>query len=260
VFPAHKPVEDWPAGPFLFIDANKRPYVLTRLKDRSTGIWEYTRYRAEANSVISSDSEPMLSWVALPTEAEYQQPEDVLAEATAPTSPVPTIEPTESVQEPQEGVASEPVPLPTRRAVGTFGEAIEAIRSGDFDAAIPFLELLVQQRPNYHIGWLRLGYAQREQAARMPSDEQDEAMHQLKYAVESLTHALGHVDQEYRASAYYERSKAYYRKYVIGKDRMDAEAAVDDAKEAAILSSEYQFQTWLDYLHRLISQVVIVAR
>ena len=186
----------------------------------------------------------MLRWTNPPNESEYQQAEDDLAEAEMPViSPVQAEEPQPAIEP---GAASTETPAVTpKRAIGTFGEAIEAVRQGDFDAAIPFLQLLVRQHPNYHVGWLRLGYAQREQAARLTPDQREIALAQLVAAVESFTHALGHVDSEYRASSYYERSKTFYRKYVIGGDRKDAESAMDDAQEACVLSSDVQFKRGL---------------
>ena len=257
VFPVQKPVEEWPAGPFIFIDQNKRPYVLTRLKDREAGTWEYTRYRAEANSVIGHDTEEMLTWVSAPTESEYEQPEDTLAETVAPTpEDDQSTQPVEDARKTVEDVEAPPAEK-TKRVVMSFSEAIEAIRVGEFEAAIPFLERLVRERPNYHIGWLRLGYAQRERAARFSSDRLDEAVSLLNAAMQSFTQALGHVDVEYRASAFYERSKTHYRKYVVAGDRKDAESAHDDAKEARVLSSDSQYQSWIEYLERLIARSVI---
>ncbi len=259
VFPAHKPLETWPAGPFVFIDPNKRPYVLTRLKDRDAGTWEYTRYRAEANSVISDDSEAMLAWVPAPAENEYEQTEDRIAEAevAAPESDAAGHE--EPTRQDETAVAVVPSETP-KRLVTSFGEAIEAVRQGDFEAAIPFLEKLVQERPNYHIGWLRLGYAQRERAVRLATEAPAAAMALLDGAYQSFTRAIGHVDQEYRASAYYERSKTFYRKYVVGGEKRDAELAVDDAQEACVLSSDSQFQSWNEYLNRLLARSVTTRK
>ena len=39
-----------------------------------------------------------------------------------------------------------------------MSEALEAIRSGDFDTGISFFSDLVKKRADYHVGWLRLGH------------------------------------------------------------------------------------------------------
>jgi hypothetical protein len=260
VFPPYKPIEDWPAGPFVFVDPNKRPYVLTRLKDRESGTWEYTRYRAEANSVIYYDCETMLDWIPAPIEGEYQQPEDdVIAEtkvAAAEPAPKEHEQPEGSQFNGERRLATEP----TSEIVTSFGDAIEAIRRGHFESAIPYLEMLVRQRPNYHVGWLRLGFAQRERAARLTIDRREESLQLLGSAVDSFTNALGHVDQDYRASAFYERSKAQYRRYVISGQDESAQAALNDADEACVLSSDSQFQSWLDYLYRQLPRSIVSAK
>ncbi|MBN1909335.1 MAG: hypothetical protein JW818_06325 [Pirellulales bacterium] len=267
VFPAHQPTIQWPAGPFVYIDPNKRPYVLTRLKDRDTGTWEYTRYRAEANSVVSDDLEDMLGWIPAPTESEYRQPEDAETEAEAVAAITTTTPPADTTTTTTCDPATQTFSddkrdeegLP-KRPVSSFGEALEAVRSGDYDLAIPFFERLVQQRPNYHVGWLRLGFAQREKAARLGSELMDESMVLLDASAESLSNATGHVDRDYRAVAFYERSKTYYRRYRIALQKEDAEKAVDDGNKACELSSDTKFQTWIEFLHRIVKQSVMIPQ
>jgi tetratricopeptide (TPR) repeat protein len=257
VYPPHKPNVEWPVGPFIYIDPNKRPYVLTRLKDRETGTWEYTRYRAEANSVLSYDAEGILGWMPAPNESEYQQPEDeevVAAVATGmpPTDALGTTTTSEPPTQTPEGIPDAIELVPRKRMVSTFGEALDAMRRGDHDLAIPFLERLVEERPNYHIGWLRLGYAQREKAARLAPRDKDKSLGLLDASIKSLSNALGHVDPGYRADAFYERSKAYYRRYVVGGQKNDAENAITDGGDARRLSPDTRFQTWMEYFNRIL--------
>ena len=86
----------------------------------------------------------------------------------------------------------------------SMSDAIEAIRSEEFDVAIPFFEELTRERPIYHIGWLRLGYALREKAVRLAHEDLDEAVRLLNRALSALGKAAEHVDPEYQAQALYE--------------------------------------------------------
>lgn len=91
-----------------------------------------------------------------------------------------------------------------------MSDAIEAIRSDDVDAAIPYFERLTHERPTYHIGWLRLGYARREKAVRMAQSDPTEAVRLLTLSIADLSKAVGHIDPKYQAQALYERSKSAY--------------------------------------------------
>jgi tetratricopeptide (TPR) repeat protein len=251
VFPPYKPQERWAAGPFVYIDPNKRPYVLTRLRNRETGTWEYTRFRAEANAVVADDAEQHLSWIPTPHLSEYKQPEDQAAvvETDAGTSGSEVFDQAELGIEPKQPII--PVSIAPAKS---FSEAIEAMRLNEYDSAIPFFESLVEARPGYHIGWLRLGHAQREKAARLGIDQREEALSLIDSSINSFTQALGHVDPEYRASAHYERSKSYYRRLVFANQKSDAEHAIEDASTARKYSSDSNYQTWLEYLERAVRQ------
>jgi hypothetical protein len=146
--------EMWEAEPFAFVDSMLRPHVLTRLRAKASGTWELTRYRAEANAVINYEAPEWQANIPLPAESEYATPEAQKEQ-----------------QEEQEIVAS----VSASDAGGThtpqqpvteFEQALRFIRNEEYEPAIQYFARLVATRPEYHIGWLRLGHAQRELAMR----------------------------------------------------------------------------------------------
>ena len=147
-------------------------------------------FRAEANAVLVQANGGVASRLPEPTKTEYV--------------------PEEEVQQPSIELQIPESPLSPKRAMN-MSDAIEAIRSDEFDSAIPFFEELTRERPNYHIGWLRLGYARRERAVRLAHDDPTEAVRLLNLALSDLAEAAEHVDPEYQAQALYERSKSAYQ-------------------------------------------------
>ena len=233
--------EEWQATPFTHIDAMTRPYVLTRLKDDKIGAWEYSRFRAEANAVLTLDNAQFLELLPTPKASEYETEEDKEVASRAPeVTHIPVTEP--------------PFPSPTlSRAIPaeTFSAAIDAIRNEEFDAAIPFFLRLTEERPFYHIGWLRLGHALREKAMRIRDDDRDLGVDSFQKSIEALSQAQGHSDPEYQAQALYERSKAYYHLGKMDHESTDIrDKAKNDAVEACNLSSDTKYLTWLEYLER----------
>ena len=156
VFPAipkkNTAPETWNCQPFIFIDSMIRPQILTRLLS-SVGRWEYTRFRAEANSVTQKEEPQWLSLLPIPTEDEYRTTESVkedkeeakLVAAFSQTSGTSDLSVSNGV-----------------RTANDFEEALRQIRNEEYEPAIEYFARLVKARPEYHVGWLRLGHAQRE--------------------------------------------------------------------------------------------------
>jgi len=219
LFPCQKrgdTIEKWPAQTFIHIDAMMRPHILTRVK--GLDVCEYTRFRAEANAVLAFRDPNLIEMLPELVKAEYQVKEE-----------------------------PEPEPHPTREV--TMLDAIEAIRTEDYDSAITFFERLTKERPDYHIGWLRLGHARREKAVRIASDHGEDALKVLRTAEEDLKQAAKHIDPEYRALAHYERSKVFFHLARLQHEDNDSRhLSQEEAEEACNLSTETKYQTWWDYL------------
>lgn len=220
VFPCQKKnqPETWSAGVLVHIDPMVRPHVLTRAKGHD--VCEYTRFRAEANAVLVVPEAGIAKYLPEPEKREY----------------VPLGLPPVEEQQEVRGEMSQAM-------------ALEAIRDGDFDAGIAFFAELVKKRPDYHVGWLRLGHATREKAVRIAEEDQTEALRLLKESLASLKTAASHIDPNYKALAHYERSKTYARlARLIQSDQESRLRAVEEATEACKLSSERKYLTWLEYL------------
>lgn len=230
VFPCLPPSNDyelerWDSSPLMHVDEMMRPYVITRIKEKEEhgsdyiGQLEYIRFRAEANAVI------------------------VLRNITIPSGLIPP-KPSEYAIEDEE----------VNDAPSTMDEAIQAAREGDFDSAIKFFENLTEEKPSYHIAWLRLGYAKREKAVRMSDDLSERAVNLLKESETALNKAKEHKDREYQARAYYELSKTHFQlaKKIQGREQLHV--AFEDAKEACLLSADTKYQSWLEYIQHNIEE------
>jgi hypothetical protein len=148
-----------------------RPYVLTRLRNEE-GAWEYTRYLAEANAILRVNEPVWFKILPLPDKSEYASAEE--------PPPAPTLRP--EVKQP--GLLAEP-PL-------TRDQAIQALREKQYLPAIGFFKKELADRPNYHSGWSRLGYAQREYAAYLMDGEKNtEAEVQLGDSIRSYGNRFG---------------------------------------------------------------------
>lgn len=235
-----KPPLEVSATPFIHVDEMLRPYVLTRLKgDDSDGEWEYTRFRAEAHSVVRVSNPLFFNELPRPTEKDYAPPN-----------------------------RGDQGPAPAGAASGTRAAAVsangrdakvtnqqEAMRvakeEGDFETAIIFTEENVKKNPSYHQGWLRLGYLQREWAMRLRDSDPRKATSLFNEAIESLGKATGHSYDDQKARAFYERSKARYHLQRFAAPGSPAdENARKDAEEALRLSPDQRYLTWVDYLNR----------
>lgn len=215
-----------------------RPSILTRLVSESNGVWEYTRFFAERNSVVRSEHPEQLSALPIPAQPEYEVP--VEEEAEDQTGPAGT-------------GALAPGEAETGGQESEFERALRQIANEEYDSAIPFFQNLVERRPDYHIGWLRLGHAQRELAMRKQYTERDEALRLFAQSIDSLSRATGHAYPPRRAQALYERSKAYFhrgRQPAAPDPFEDFKAALNDAREAFRLSPDTKHETWIGYLAR----------
>lgn len=221
VFPCRKygeQLESWAAGPTVHIDSMMRPHILTRVK--GLDVCEYTRFRAEANAVLVLPETGMAAWLPDPSKADYQPEKELTPE-------VPT----------------------ARQGEPMMSDAIEAIRSGEYDTAISFFERLSQKKPDYHVGWLRLGRARREKAVRMAAEQRDQALGLLLAAADDLRRAGEHIDLDYQALAHYERSKAFFHLARLEPgDEESRKLSHEEADMAYALSTDKKHQTWRDYL------------
>lgn len=232
-------LENWNASPFVYIDHMMRPHILTRVKDETVATWEYTRFRAEANALITRDNKDLLKDLSPPKMQEYDVADED-KEAAAHVVDVP-----QTVTD---------ASLPAQPAVAqSFGEAIDAMRAEEYDKAIPFFSSLTRERPTYHIGWLRLGVALREKAVRLPDLDHDKAaIDVLNEAIEAFTKASGHIDPDYQAQAFYHRSKAHYHlARRCPADQQQRSAALEDSEHACELSADPEFARWREHLERV---------
>lgn len=234
--------ETWNCQPFLFVDNNKRPYVLTRLRSKSNGQWEYTRFRADAYSVIIKEDQKWLGIVPNLNEEEYVTEESTL-EDKEEADIVATIKSVLETSSQGKTIKTSPI--------NEFEEALRHIRNEEYEPAITYFTQIVQARPDYHIGWLRLGIAQREQAVRIRVSSSDKAKELFAESVKSLTIATNHIIKTRCAQAYYERSKSYYHWGRCTDNDIELFLkAIDDAEIAYTLDEDMAYQTWIDYLRR----------
>jgi hypothetical protein len=217
--------ELWVARPFVFLDKMMRPYLLSRLKNEA-GSWEYTRYLAEANAVHSLSNPDLLKELPRPEEADYQKDD----------SP-----PKETTQVGKNGYGAE-------KTASDREEAFAAVRRRDFEPAIRFWKAEVEQKPSYHSGWQRLGFAQREYGVDLMDSERERAEQLLRESIASFNHATDHNDPQYEAEAYYNRSKGYWRLWRLTGDSKEFERAVDDARTAASRFYDHRFVSWSEFL------------
>lgn len=230
VFPCRKRGDDlevWGARPLLLMDAMMRPHILTRVKGHDD--CEYIRFRAEANAVLVQFDCGIGQVLPEPTKSEYAP------SVEEPSQPAPSPDTAESSASVAGGMR--------------MSDAIEAIRSEDFDSAILFFERLTRDRPVYHVGWLRLGYARREKAVRLAIEDREQAARMLELAVADLEKSSQHVDPEYKALAFYERSKSWYHLAKLLPDNEQYRRdCVKDAESACSYSNEKKFLTWWDHV------------
>ena len=222
------PSEIWGASPFLESDEMMRWYLLTRLKN-SEGVWEYTRYLAESNAVIERNDPDLLDVLRRPTNDEYP---DLDSEA--------------------DGLSDVPDSPPTERQA-SMATALTALRDRKFSQAIPLLREYLEHRPDYHIGWSRLGYCLREQAVEEASaGNVDKSLKMLAKAEFAFTTAHDHRDLYYQADALYQRSKTHWRTWMVarGDERGsgELEKAMSDARAATDAWDDSKFASWLEFL------------
>lgn len=147
------------------------------------------------------------------------------------------------------GQAPIQVTSPRAQPILDRDQAIEALREKRYEPAIDFFKLGLQDRPNYHSGWSRLGYAQREYAAYlMDSNRDEEAKAQLQDAIVSYGKAVHHTDARYSAEVDYHRSKAFWRLWKLTGSADDLKTALSDAGIAAGTYYEDRFLSWSEYV------------
>jgi hypothetical protein len=223
--------ESWDARPFIFLDKMMRPYLLSRLKNEA-GSWEYTRYLAEANAVYSLSNSDLLKLLPRPEESDYRKDEP----------------PPEPIEPAGHEEASPRTPINTRE------EAFAAVRRRDFEPAIQFWKSEVEQRPYYHSGWHRLGFAQREYGVDLMDGEREKAEQLLRESIESFGHAAEHNDPQYAAEARYNRSKAHWRLWRLSEDKEEFQSALVDAQAAVADSYDHRFVSWNEFLKENLPQ------
>jgi hypothetical protein len=217
--------EVWDVRPFILL---MRPYLLSRLKNEA-GSWEYIRYLAEANAVHSLTDPNLLKLLARPDEADYRiQKEEALAAKVV-------------------GTAEVAAPLGVTSIVSRE-QAFLAVRERDFEPAIRFWKHEVDQKPYYHSGWQRLGFAQREYGVDLMDTEREKSEQFLRESIVSFTKATSHSDSEYEAEAYYNRSKSHWRLWRLTEDRKELDSAVSDAQTAASRFYDHRFISWYEFL------------
>jgi hypothetical protein len=211
--------ESWSAELFIHLDSMMRPHLLTRV--RGFEVCEYTRFRAEANAVFIKTSANFSERVPRPTASDYP-----------------------SEREESTTVLSTP-------AAAEMSSAVEAMRLENYDQAFNYLEQVVLQRPEYHVGWLRLGHARREKAVRIAKSDIDGALQLLASAAQDLQKAANHIDPDYKALARYERSKALYHIGRLQPTNVEAQRECEDeALQAFTLSGEQRFRTWFEHVEK----------
>lgn len=233
--------EIWSSTPFICVDAMVRPYVMTRLTPESDGTWEFTRFRAETSSVFTKEDSSWLAALPQPTQAEYETPQDVADRAEAIAMAPAAVSQVDGPMSPASTALVEPA---------SFDEALRFVRNEEFEPAIRYFKRYVEARPDYHIGWLRLGHAQRELAMRRRVTNPEDALKLLDEALDSLGRAGGHVDPSRRGQAFYEKSKANYHRGRIGMDVKYIAQASEDAKQASELAADPAYESWRDYILR----------
>jgi tetratricopeptide (TPR) repeat protein len=229
--------ENWAAEPFALVDSMLRPFVLTRLRAQATGVWEFTRFRAEANAVIYHEAPTWQANVPPPAESEYTTPEAEKEQA----------EEREIVASASSSVNEDHVPE-KQAAANEFEQALRFIRNEDYAPAIEYFARLVATRPDYHIGWLRLGHAQRELAMRLRITDAVHARELFDKSIDSLGHAGEHAHPDRRAHALYERSKAYFQRGRFTESSEDYESALLNAHEAHKIQADAIYDSWIAYL------------
>jgi hypothetical protein len=231
--------EAWAARPFVHLDDMMRPYVLTRLKNEE-GAWEYTRYLAEANAVLRVTEPSWPKTLPQPDKAEYVS--------------VGQANPAEIEDAKLDADRRIAQPITTR------DQAIQALREKNYKPAIEYFQREVKDRANYHSGWQRLGYAQREYAAHLLEIGRDaEAISELRASIASYDRAINHFDNRYSAEAYYHRSKARWRLWKLTESPEELQGVLSDADIAAHKFYEDRFVGWREFLDEAVTAHAIAS-
>ena len=223
--------ERWPGHLFVHVDSLFRPYLLTRLIADATSTCEYTRFRAEANAVITIEDAGWEALLPRPQEADYSEPER--GTTVAPRSdPLPR----------------QPVgPSPT--IAMTLAEATRLTQNEDFERAIPLLEQIVLAEPDNAAVWHTLGYAEREYAMRTRTREPEVAKAYFLRSIERLTKALSmETADDRRADALLARSRARFQYARVAGDDQQLRGAMQDAEQAYAANPDTKYESWLEFV------------
>ncbi len=142
-------------------------------------------------------------------------------------------------------------PTPVSSAVTDsvdFAEALRLIRNENYEPAIAFFRELVESRPDYHIGFLRLGHAEREYAMRLRPSDRAKAHELFDDSIRNLERATEHKDEPRSAQAKYELSKSLYQRGRFLDAAADISMALSTAREAFAISADTSFASWIAYL------------
>jgi len=229
-------LETWHARPFVFLDRMMRPYMLSRLKNEA-GSWEYIRFLAEANAVYSLSDPDLLKLLPRPAESDYPKHTDDDEQPAAVGH--------EAQQ--KETLPPQP-PAPKKKDVTNRDDAFAAVKERNFEPAIEFFKKETEQRPHYHSGWQRLGFAQREYGVDLMETDQEKAEDLLRESIKSFARATGHADPQYAAEAYYNRSKSHWRLGRLTQDQLQMKDAIRDADDAAQRFYDHRFVSWSEFL------------
>jgi len=176
--------------------------------------------------------------IEYPLPAEEEQEEQTATSASTATATPPAEQPSDTAQ-------AQPSPE------DDFERALRNIANEEYEPAIAFFQSLVVRRPDYHIGWLRLGHALRELAMRKRAADGPEAADLFSRSIDALTKAAKHTHSPRQAQALYERSKAFYHRGRLPSASAangDVVEALDDAQEAFRISPDTRYETWIAYL------------
>lgn len=94
---------------------------------------------------------------------------------------------------------------------------------------------------------------ERKSGSLAPNDPAD-AIRLLRLSLDDLRNAAQHIDLEYKAQAWYERSKSsYHLARLEPLDETHRKVCMEDAEKAATLSDEKKFFTWWEHIQETLA-------
>jgi tetratricopeptide (TPR) repeat protein len=127
--------------------------------------------------------------------------------------------------------------------------AHRAIKQRDFATVIDLYRPYLQSNPQYHVGWIELGYALREigRKKKEAGDPQG-ALVLFQESLSALNSAMEHRDVFYRAEAEYHKSKTLIRIGALTRDPARRTDAVTAARRAQDFFPLPKYESWLNHL------------